>query len=126
MTFIPKDSNFVEKVRDSFSRQPVMTLIGADLTRIEAGMVEIKLKYRADLTQQNGFLHAGITATITDSACGYAAFSLMPAETDVLTAEYKIKKLFSRFHTKIQTFRIRNSSLNSSLRTRLDYNAKFC
>lgn len=93
MTLVPKDSNFVEKVRDSFSRQPVMTLIGAELTRIEAGMVDIKLKYREDLTQQNGFLHAGITATIADSACGYAAFTLMPAETDVLTAEYKINLL---------------------------------
>ena len=93
MTLEPKDIDFVEKVRDSFSRQPVMALIGAELTRIEAGKVDIKLNYREDLTQQNGFLHAGITATIADSACGYAAFTLMPAETEVLTAEYKINLL---------------------------------
>ena len=93
MTLEPKDANFVEKVRDSFSRQPVMNLIGADLILIEAGKVDIKLNYHADLTQQNGFLHAGITATIADSACGYAAFTLMPAGADVLTAEYKINLL---------------------------------
>lgn len=93
MMLDPKDSNFVEKVRKSFSGQNVMKLVGAELSLIEAGAVDIKLKYREDLTQQNGFLHAGITATIADSACGYAAFTLMPAETDVLTAEYKINLL---------------------------------
>ncbi|HEY8561353.1 MAG TPA: PaaI family thioesterase [Pyrinomonadaceae bacterium] len=93
MKFEPKDSNFAEKVRESFALQPVMSLIGAELLRIEPGEVDIFLPYRADLTQQNGFLHAGITAAIVDSACGYAAFSLMPVETEVLTAEFKINLL---------------------------------
>lgn len=93
MNLEPPDKNFVKKVRESFARQPIMALIGAELVRIEAGQVDIKLPFRNDLTQQNGFLHAGITATIVDSACGYAAFSLMPAESDVLTVEFKINLL---------------------------------
>ena len=93
MALEPKDSNFVEKVRDSFARQPAMAFIGAELIKVEAGAVDIKLPYRPDLTQQNGFLHAGMTAAIVDSACGYAAFSLMPAQTEVLTAEFKINLL---------------------------------
>jgi len=93
MALVPKDNKFAEKVRESFARQPVMAFIGAELLKIEAGEVDIGLPYRNDLTQQNGFLHAGITAAIIDSACGYAAFSLMPAGSDVLTAEFKINLL---------------------------------
>ena len=93
MLFDPKDLCFAEKVSQSFGRQPAMTLIGAELTKVEAGAIDIRLPFREDLTQQNGFLHAGITATIGDSACGYAAFSLMPAGADVLTTEYKINLL---------------------------------
>jgi uncharacterized protein (TIGR00369 family) len=70
-----------------------MDTIGAKLTRVEPGTVEIALAFRPDLTQQDGFMHAGIIATILDSACGYAAFSLMPAEVAVLTVEYKINLL---------------------------------
>src|SRR5262245_581727 len=70
-----------------------METIGAGLTRVDLGAVEIALPYRADLTQQHGFIHAGIVATILDSACGYAAFSLMPADVAVLTVEYKINLL---------------------------------
>jgi uncharacterized protein (TIGR00369 family) len=84
---------FEPRVRASFARQRVMETIGAVLTRVEAGAVEIALPYRADLTQQHGFVHAGIVATILDSACGYAAFSLMPADAAVLTVEYKINLL---------------------------------
>ncbi len=90
---IPKNPDFEECVRDSFARQGVMELIGARLTRVEPGLVEIELPYRADLTQQHGFFHAGITSTIADSAGGYAAFSLMPAEASVLTTEFKINLL---------------------------------
>ena len=90
---IPKNPDFEECVRDSFSRQGIMELIGARLTRVEPGLVEIELPYRADLTQQHGFFHAGITSTIADSAGGYAAFSLMPAEASVLTTEFKINLL---------------------------------
>ena len=97
MSLEPKDSKFAEKVRDSFARQPVMALIGAELVKVEAGEVDIRLPYRPELTQQNGFLHAGMTAAIVDSACGYAAFSLMPAESDVLTAEFKINLLSPAF-----------------------------
>jgi uncharacterized protein (TIGR00369 family) len=89
----PKNPNFEALVRESFSRQRVMTTIGATLARVEPGSVEIVLPYRDDLTQQHGFLHAGIVATILDSACGYAAFSLMPAGKAVLTVEYKINLL---------------------------------
>ena len=93
MLFEPKDENFVEKVRESFAAQTVMQFIGAELTRIEAGEVEIILLYRKDLTQQNGFIHAGIITTIADSACGYAAFSLMPKGADVLSVEFKVNLL---------------------------------
>jgi uncharacterized protein (TIGR00369 family) len=86
-------NGFEERVRASFARQRVMSTLGAVLTRVEAGAVEIALPYRADLTQQHGFIHAGVVATILDSACGYAAFSLMPADVAVLTVEYKINLL---------------------------------
>ena len=81
---------FEARVRASFARQRVMTSIGAALTRVQAGFVEIELPYRIELTQQHGFIHAGIVATILDSACGYAAFSRMPLGVAVLTVEYKI------------------------------------
>jgi len=70
-----------------------METIGATLSRVEAGEVEIGLPYRADLTQQDGYLHAGIVTTIVDSACGYAAFTLMPADAAVLSVEFKLNLL---------------------------------
>lgn len=93
MKFEPKDENFVEKVRESFAAQTIMKFIGAEITRVEAGEVEIELPFRQDLTQQNGFLHAGIITTIADSAGGYAAFSLMPKDADVLSVEFKVNLL---------------------------------
>ena len=92
-TFSPKDSGFAQRVRDSFQRQTVMGLIGARLGRVEAGEVEIELPFRADLCQQHGFFHAGITSTIADSAAGYAGYSLFPADASVLTVEFKINLL---------------------------------
>jgi uncharacterized protein (TIGR00369 family) len=89
----PADAGYESRVRASFARQRVMDTIGAVLVRVEPGSVEIALPYRADLTQQHGFIHAGVVATILDSACGYAAFSLMPADVAVLTVEYKINLL---------------------------------
>ncbi len=74
-----RNPSFAEEVRKSFAAQSIMQLIGAELTRVEPGVVEISLPYRKELTQQDGFLHAGIITTIADSAAGYAAFSLMPA-----------------------------------------------
>jgi len=70
-----------------------MQLIGAQLGVIEPGAVEINLAYRPDLLQQHGYLHAGIVTTIADSACGYAAFSLMPAGSQVLSVEFKVNLL---------------------------------
>lgn len=93
MRFEPKDENFIERVRENFAAQIVMRFIGAELTSIEAGEIEIELPYRKDLTQQNGFLHAGIITTIADSACGYAALSLMPENADVLSIEFKVNLL---------------------------------
>ena len=89
-SFDPKNPDFEERVRSSFNRQRVMQTIGARMTTVAPGAVDIELAYRADLTQQHGFLHAGIVTTIVDSACGYAAFSLMPADATVLSVEYKV------------------------------------
>lgn len=91
--FAPKDPDFARKVHDSFARQTVMGLIGARLDRVDAGEVEIALPYRSDLCQQHGFFHAGVTSTIADSAAGYAGFSLFPADSSVLTVEFKINLL---------------------------------
>jgi uncharacterized protein (TIGR00369 family) len=89
----PADADFVRRVQDSFARQAAMRTIGARLESVEPGRVVVALAHRAELTQQHGFLHAGIVATALDSACGYAAFSLMPADAAVLTVEYKINLL---------------------------------
>lgn len=91
--FTPQDPQFEGRVRESFARQHVMTTIGATMTSVEPGAVEIQMPFRPDLTQQHGFLHAGIITTIVDSACGYAALSLMPAQVGVLTIEYKVNFL---------------------------------
>ena len=89
----PADPLFARRVRDSFSRQRAMAFIGATLATVEPGLVEIKLPYRDDLTQQKGFVHGGILGMIADTACGYAAFSLMPADCSLVTVEYKMNIL---------------------------------
>ena len=81
------------RVRDSFARQAAMTTLGAELAAVAPGRVAITMAHRAELTQQHGFLHAGMVAAALDSACGYAAFSLMPPEAAVLTIEFKINLL---------------------------------
>lgn len=88
--FEPLDPHFEQRVRDSFARQGIMRHIGAEMTTVEAGGCEITLPYGAHVSQQHGFFHGGIVATIADSAAGYAGFSLMPAEAGVLTVEFKI------------------------------------
>ena len=93
MTHQPQDPEFESRVRESFARQRVMQLIGAMLSRIEPGAIDISLPFREDLTQQNGFIHAGIVTTIADSACGYAAYTLMPAGASVLSVEFKVNLL---------------------------------
>jgi uncharacterized protein (TIGR00369 family) len=91
--FDTQDPEYETRVRASFARQRVMETIGAELTKIAPGEVEIALPFRADLTQQNGYLHAGIVAAIVDSACGYAAMSLAPVGGEVLSIEFKLNLL---------------------------------
>ena len=81
------------RVGDSFARQAAMTTLGAALDEVAPGRVSVLLAHRAALTQQHGYLHAGMVATALDTACGYAAFSLMPADAAVLTIEFKINLL---------------------------------
>ncbi|MEA3137040.1 MAG: hypothetical protein QOC71_1321, partial [Thermoplasmata archaeon] len=80
----PRDPEFEAKVRDSFARQGIMKHLGAQLETVEPGLVEISLPYRRELSQQHDYFHAGVVATIADSAAGYSAFSLMPAGSSVL------------------------------------------
>ena len=91
--FNPRDPQFAARVTQSFNEQAVMQTLNAALTRVEPGEVQIEIPYQQSLTQQDGFLHAGISSTIMDSACGYAAFTLMPVEARVLTIEFKINLL---------------------------------
>ena len=83
------DPDFERRVRESFARQTVMATLGATLERVEAGLVEIHMPFSGGLTQHNGFIHAGILTTIVDSAAGYAAYTMAPPGTNVLTVEYK-------------------------------------
>lgn len=89
----PQDANYESRIRASFDRQRFMATIGARLTRIDPGEVDIELHTREDLVQQHGFLHAGVLASAADSACGYAALSLMPQGAAVLSIEFKINML---------------------------------
>jgi uncharacterized protein (TIGR00369 family) len=91
--FEPRNPDWEATVRGSFARQGVMNLIGAEMGALAPGHCEIRLRYREDLTQQNGFFHAGITSTIVDSAGGYAGLTLMSAGADVLTVEFKLNLL---------------------------------
>ena len=89
----PHDPEYAQRTRDSFALQPAMATLGVTLEEVGAGRVVLSMPHRADLTQQHGFLHAGMVATALDSACGYAAFTLMPAAAGVLTIEFKINLL---------------------------------
>ena len=93
LQFEPKDAGYKEKVIESFERQEVMKTLNASVQTVRPGKVELKLPYQQNLTQQHGFIHAGIVSTVLDSACGYAAFSLMPEKAAVLTIEFKINLL---------------------------------
>jgi len=93
MATVQADPDYEERVRSSFARQAAMDTIGAELTSVTPGTVEIEMPYSTALTQQHGYLHAGIISTALDSACGYAAFSLMPPDAAVLTIEFKINML---------------------------------
>jgi len=91
--FEPQDPEFAVRVRASFARQRAMTLIGATLSLVEPGLCEIELPWHEALTQQKGYVHGGIIGMIADSACGYAAYTLMPATASLVTVEYKINLL---------------------------------
>jgi uncharacterized protein (TIGR00369 family) len=87
------ETSIEKRVRDSFARQTAMETIGASIAKVEPGKVTIELPFRPDLTQQHGFIHAGVVTMIVDTACGYAALTRMPASAAVLSAEYKINFL---------------------------------
>ncbi len=89
----PRNPHFERSVRASFAAQQLMATIGARVTLVSAGEVEIRVPFRLDLTQQHGFLHAGVVTSALDSACGYAAFSLMPEGAGVLSVEFKTNLL---------------------------------
>jgi uncharacterized protein (TIGR00369 family) len=88
-----QDPGYEARVRASFAKQQLMTSIGASIDEVTPGRVSLRLSFRDDLTQQHGFLHAGTIAALADSACGYAALSLMPPEADVLSIEFKVNML---------------------------------
>jgi uncharacterized protein (TIGR00369 family) len=90
MTDVP---TFESRIRDSFARQQAMVTIGASLSAVRKGEVEIVLPFAPKLTQQHGFIHGGVVAMIADSACGYAALTMMPADAAVLTIEFKLNLL---------------------------------
>lgn len=82
-------SNFDARVRASFGRQNLMRTLGVTVERVAAGEVEFAMPFAPDFTQQHGFLHAGTVAAVLDSACGYAAFTLMAMDSAVMTIEFK-------------------------------------
>lgn len=91
--FEPRDPAFEARIRGSFARQRFMRTLGAELSAVRPGEVVIALPFSDALTQQHGFLHAGAVSSVVDSACGYAALSLMPPGTGVLSVEFKVNML---------------------------------
>ena len=93
MQYSVLDDNYVERIRTSFQKQGAMETIGGRLTKVEPGKVHIEFPFSDAITQQHGFVHAGIMTAVVDTACGYAASTLMSAESEVLTVEYKVNFL---------------------------------
>ena len=93
VAFEPVDPDYERRTRESFAKQGIMGHIGAFLSVVQPGHVEIALPFRPELSQQHGFFHAGVISTIADSAGGYAGFTLFPADAGVLTVEFKINLL---------------------------------
>ncbi len=89
--FQPRDPDFEQRVRSSFARQAAMRTLGVTLERVAPGEVDLMIPFRADLTQQHGFLHAGVVTAVVDSACGYAALTLMEPGVAVLSVEFKMQ-----------------------------------
>lgn len=92
-SWTPADAGYAERVRRSFDRQAVMQTLGITLDEVAPGRIVLGMTHQPHLVQQHGFLHAGVVSTALDSACGYAAFSLMPADAAVLTIEFKVNLL---------------------------------
>lgn len=90
LPFQPRDPDYAARVRASFAQQQAMSLIGAELAVVEPGYTEIHLPHRPEITQQHGYIHGGVVGMIADSAAGYAANTLTPHDTSVLTVEYKL------------------------------------
>ena len=91
--FEPRNPDYRHVATDTFERQCAMRTLGISIARLEPGDVELAMAYSNDFTQQNGFMHAGIITAGLDSACGIAAFTLMPAGSDILTVEFKTNLL---------------------------------
>ena len=91
--FAAIDAELENRARGSFARQGLMKHLGAELAEIRAGHAEIHVPFRKEVTQQHNYFHAGVSGAIADSACGYAAYTLMPADSSVLTVEYKMNLL---------------------------------
>jgi uncharacterized protein (TIGR00369 family) len=91
--FEPKNPDYRSIATDTFERQRAMRTLGISIARLEPGEVELAMAYSPELTQQNGFVHAGIITAGLDSACGIAAFTLMPSGSDILTVEFKTNLL---------------------------------
>ena len=87
------DADYALRVRDSFARQGLMKHLGARLTVLAPGECEIRVPFSPGLTQQHAYFHAGVSGAIADNACGYAAYTLMPTDSSVLTVEYKMNLL---------------------------------
>lgn len=93
MAFVPRDPDYDAKVRRAFAGQSLMTTLGMALEAVEPGLVRIALPFGPHILQQHGFIHGGAVATMGDTACGFAAMSLMPADCGILTVEFKITLL---------------------------------
>lgn len=93
MPFQPRDPDHERRVRASFAQQAAMATLGAELERVAPGEVDVRLAFRPELTQQHGFLHAGVVSAVMDSACGYAALTLMDVDAAVLSVEFKVQLL---------------------------------
>jgi uncharacterized protein (TIGR00369 family) len=87
------DPGTEQRIRDSIGRQTLLSTLGVTVAEVAVGRVVLDLPYRPDLCQQNGYVHAGAITALADSACGYAALSLMPEDRDVLTVEFKVNLL---------------------------------
>jgi uncharacterized protein (TIGR00369 family) len=91
--FIPPDPDYAQRVRETFARQGAMALIGAEITELSAGHCAIMARHRPEISQQHGYVHAGIVSALVDTAGGIAGFTLFPVDSSVLTVEFKLNLL---------------------------------